>query len=49
MVHYLDGDTVEGVLLWNTWDQVPAAREIIAASQEGTLDLAALDGMITPG
>lgn len=49
VVHYLDGETVEGVLLWNTWDQVPAARELIAASQEGTLDPAALDGMITPG
>jgi hypothetical protein len=29
-VYYLKGGRVRGVLLWNTWDQVPAARRLIA-------------------
>jgi NADPH-dependent 2,4-dienoyl-CoA reductase/sulfur reductase-like enzyme len=32
VVYYLRDDYVRGVLLWNVWDQVPAARELIAAS-----------------
>lgn len=30
VVYYLDKGRVRGVLLWNTWDQVPAARKLIA-------------------
>lgn len=33
VVYYLDGDRVVGVLLWNTWGQVDAAREVIMADQ----------------
>jgi len=31
VVYYLEGGRVRGVLLWNVWDKVPAARELIAA------------------
>jgi NADPH-dependent 2,4-dienoyl-CoA reductase/sulfur reductase-like enzyme len=30
VVYYLDGGRVRGVLLWNTWGQVDAARRLIA-------------------
>ena len=30
VIYYLRGDRVCGVLLWNTWDQVEAARTLIA-------------------
>ncbi|MBS0555886.1 MAG: FAD-dependent oxidoreductase [Proteobacteria bacterium] len=30
VVYYLDGGRVRGVLLWNVWGQVDAARELIA-------------------
>lgn len=30
VVYYLKNDRVRGVLLWNVWEQVPAARELIA-------------------
>ena len=30
VVYYLDQDQLRGVLLWNVWDQVDAARELIA-------------------
>lgn len=30
VIYYLDGGLVRGVLLWNTWGQVPAARKLIA-------------------
>jgi NADPH-dependent 2,4-dienoyl-CoA reductase/sulfur reductase-like enzyme len=33
VVYYLKEDRVCGVLLWNTWEQVDAARELIAARQ----------------
>ena len=33
VVYYLKDQKVRGVLLWNTWDQVDAAREIIAAGR----------------
>lgn len=49
VVYYLEDGLVEGVLLWNTWDSVPRAREVIAASQEGELAAESLDGQITPG
>jgi len=29
VVYYLDGDNLRGVLLWNVWDKVDAARELI--------------------
>lgn len=30
VVYYLSDDRVRGVLLWNVWDKVPAARELIS-------------------
>ena len=30
IIYYLKDDRVRGVLLWNVWDKVPAARELIA-------------------
>ncbi len=30
VVYYLDGNRVRGVLLWNVWDTVPAARALLA-------------------
>ena len=30
VVYYMDGGRVRGVLLWNTWGQVDAARALIA-------------------
>lgn len=32
VVYYLSEGCVKGVLLWNVWDKVPAARELIAES-----------------
>ena len=32
VVYYLKDKRVRGVLLWNTWDKIPAARKLIAAS-----------------
>lgn len=29
VVYYLDGSTLRGVLLWNVWDQVDAARDLM--------------------
>ncbi|ASK66078.1 N-acylamino acid racemase [Brachybacterium avium] len=49
VVHYLEDGKVEGVLLWNTWDSVDRAREVIAASQNDQLAPEELDGQITPG
>lgn len=31
VIYYLEGGRVRGVLLWNTWDTVPAARELLKA------------------
>ncbi|MEO7145454.1 MAG: oxidoreductase C-terminal domain-containing protein, partial [Bryobacteraceae bacterium] len=31
VVYYLAGGRVRGVLLWNTWNQLDAARELIAS------------------
>jgi 3-phenylpropionate/trans-cinnamate dioxygenase ferredoxin reductase subunit len=42
VVYYLDAGRVRGVLLWNVWDQVDAARELIA--QTGPFDAASLRG-----
>ncbi|SFK36668.1 NAD(P)/FAD-dependent oxidoreductase [Rhodanobacter glycinis] len=44
VVYYLDGGRVRGVLLWNTWDQVDAARELIA--QAGPFDASSLRGRL---
>ncbi len=33
VVYYLDGGRVVGVLLWNTWGQVDAARELLLADE----------------
>jgi NADPH-dependent 2,4-dienoyl-CoA reductase/sulfur reductase-like enzyme len=44
VVYYLDGGRVRGVLLWNTWDQVGAARELIA--EPGPFDAASLRGRL---
>lgn len=49
VVWYLDGDEVAGVLLWNTWDAVPAAREAVRRSRSGELAVADLEAEITPG
>ena len=44
VVYYLKGGRVRGVLLWNTWGQVDAARALIAAKE--TFGAAALRGRI---
>jgi NADPH-dependent 2,4-dienoyl-CoA reductase/sulfur reductase-like enzyme len=30
VLYYLEGGRVRGVLLWNVWEQVPAARQLVA-------------------
>ncbi|QRP63620.1 FAD-dependent oxidoreductase [Rhodanobacter sp. FDAARGOS 1247] len=47
VVYYLDGGRVRGVLLWNTWDQVGAARELLA--EPGPFDAASLRGRLPRG
>jgi hypothetical protein len=32
VVYYLDGGHLRGVLLWNVWDKVDAARDLIRAA-----------------
>ncbi|WP_426687839.1 NAD(P)/FAD-dependent oxidoreductase [Rhodanobacter ginsengiterrae] len=44
VVYYLDQGRVRGVLLWNTWDQVDAARALIA--EPGPFDAASLHGRL---
>lgn len=44
VVYYLDKGKVRGVLLWNTWDQVDAARSLIRGGE--TLAMADLAGRI---
>ena len=44
VVYYLDGGRVRGVLLWNVWDQVDAARALIAAPEP--VDPASLKGRL---
>src|SRR5699024_10682330 len=44
VVYYLDAGRVRGVLLWNVWGQVEAARELIA--QPGRVDMESLRGRI---
>lgn len=52
VVHHVEDGRIVGVLLWNTWDSVPAARELIADSRDGKIDVAdvaALRQRIAPG
>ena len=37
VIDYLAGGRVRGVLLWNTWEQVDAARALIAGPGPTTL------------
>jgi 3-phenylpropionate/trans-cinnamate dioxygenase ferredoxin reductase subunit len=43
-VYYLDDGRVRGVLLWDTWGKVDAARDLIA--QPGPFDAATLHGLL---
>lgn len=48
VVYYLDEGKVRGVLLWNVWDSVPAARELIESTAGQPLDdPGSLKGRIT--
>lgn len=47
VVYYLDEGRVRGVLLWNTWDQVAAARALIA--EAGPFDAGSLHGRLPAG
>ena len=47
VVYYLDGGRVRGVLLWNTWGQVDAARALIA--QPGPFRPEQLKGRLPAG
>lgn len=44
VVYDLEAGRVRGVLLWNVWDQVDAARALIAEC--GLLDAASLRGRL---
>ncbi len=44
VVYYLDRGRVRGVLLWNVWDQIDAARELMA--QPGPFDATSLRGRL---
>jgi len=44
VVYYLEQGRVRGVLLWNTWEQVDRARELIATREK--VDAASLVGRI---
>ena len=44
VVYYLDAGRVRGVLLWNVWDQVDAARKLLA--EHGPFAAAALRGRL---
>jgi NADPH-dependent 2,4-dienoyl-CoA reductase/sulfur reductase-like enzyme len=45
VVYYLEGGRVRGVLLWNVWEKVDAARELIAEPGPHTLET--LKGRLT--
>ena len=47
VVYYLEGGRVRGVLLWNTWEQVDAARALIA--EPGPFRAADLRGRLPAG
>jgi hypothetical protein len=44
VVYYLENGRVRGVLLWNTWNQVDHARDLI--SQPGPFDEKSLKGRL---
>jgi hypothetical protein len=44
VVYYLEGGRVRGVLLWNVWDTVPAARALLAEHEP--LEAAELNGRL---
>jgi hypothetical protein len=44
VVYYLRAGRVRGVLLWNVWDQVAAARELVA--EPGPIQPEDLEGRI---
>ncbi len=44
VLYYLDGGRIRGILLWNVWNQVDAARELIA--QEGPFDAQNVIGLL---
>lgn len=44
VLYYLDQNRVKGVLLWNVWDKVPAARNLIAGP--GNFDARSVRGSI---
>jgi hypothetical protein len=44
VIYFLDKGRVRGVLLWNVWDQVEAARSLIA--EKGPFDAAKLKGRL---
>ncbi len=45
VIYYLRDERVRGVLLWNTWGQVPAATQLIA--EKAAHSRATLEGLIT--
>jgi len=46
VIYYLRENRIRGVLLWNVWDKVPAARELIASPVErGEAELKGLIGV----
>lgn len=45
VVYYLEDNRVRGVLLWNTWDRIDTARQLISAGE--TLSPQALKGYIS--
>ena len=47
VVYYLDDGRVRGVLLWNVWDSVDAARDLITSSKDEPVDPTSLKGRIT--
>lgn len=47
VIYYLEGDRVRGVLLWNVWDSVPAARALLA--EPGPLKPTELLGRLKQG
>lgn len=44
VIYYLEGSRVRGVLLWNTWDQVDAARALVA--EAGPFDVDSVRGRL---
>ena len=50
VVYYLQSGSVRGVLLWNVWDSVGKARELIAETgKEPVTDTDSLRGRIPLG